>query len=58
MVILTMNRENWPLIIHEPVEFQKQAVAVQDLQEDYQSFQRNLENMPQIHEEKPNDVNM
>lgn len=58
MVILTMNRENWPLIIPEPVEFQKETVALQELREDYQSFQRNLENMPQIHEEKLKDVNM
>ena len=46
-----MNRENRLLITDELVE-------IQDLQENDQSFQRNLENIPQINNETPKDVNM
>ena len=39
------------VITDEPVESSR-------LQESYRSIQRNLENIPQIHEEEPKDVNM
>ena len=47
-----MNGKNRPLVTDEPVD-------VQDLKEnDCQSFERNLENIPQIIKEKPINVNM
>ena len=47
-----MNGKNRPLVTDEPVE-------VQDFKEnDCRSFERNLENIPQVIKEKPEDVNV
>ena len=46
---------NWPVVTNEPVEFEKYLVDVQDF---YQSFKRDLWNIPQINWENPKDYNV
>jgi hypothetical protein len=53
-----MNEENRPLVAHEPVEFKKNLVEVQDFGKNYQSFHRNLWNIPYFNKENPKDVSM
>jgi len=48
---------DWPVVTDEPVEFEKYLVDIQDL-EFYQSFKRDLWNIPQINWEKPKDFNV
>ena len=48
---LSMNRENRQVVTDELVEFEKQPVGVQDFGKNYQSFWRNLENIPQTNNE-------
>ena len=54
-----MNGENRPLLTDDRVEVKKELVEVhQDFGENYRSFQRNLENIPQVNYEEPKDHNM
>ena len=55
---IAMIGENRQLVTDEPVEFEKQPVAVQDFRRIIDHFRRNLENITQINIEKPKDVNM
>ena len=55
---IAMIGESRQLVTDEPVEFEKQPVAVQDFRRIIDHFRRNLENITQINIEKPKDVNM
>ena len=50
--------ENRQLVTNEPVEFWEITGWRSRLHEHYRSFEKNLENVPQISKEKPKDVNM
>ena len=51
-----MNRINCMLVTDDPIEFEKRLVEVEDFMKITPSFERNLENIPQINKRKPKDV--
>ena len=53
-----MNGENQLLVADEPVEFERYPTEVQVFGKIINHLRKNLENIPQINEETPIDVNM
>ena len=52
----SMNGENWPLVIDEPIEFETYMIQIQDFKNIYWLFFRKLENNLKI-VKIPKDVN-